>query len=93
MMTPRKITEQVQNEPDQERAGAIPHEESLGEQLIREAREGEAEFAAGWREFMEVMNIQGKPMGAKKLREMLCQAGINPDDNEFSRGIIATREE
>ena len=42
---------------------------------------------------MEELGIQGKPMGAKKLREMLFQADINPDANQFSRGIIATREE
>jgi hypothetical protein len=93
MKPPRKMTEQPHDEPGQEHPIAIPHEESLGEHLIREAQEGQAEFVAGWRQFMEELGIQGKPMGAKKLREMLLQAGINRDDNEFSRGIIAMREE
>ena len=68
-------------------------EESLGEELIRQAREGHADFVAGWGKFMKELGIQGKPIGARKLREMLLQAGINPNDNEFSREIIAMREE
>ncbi|MBI1926354.1 hypothetical protein HYR99_19185 [Candidatus Poribacteria bacterium] len=34
-----------------------------------------------------------KPIGAKKLRELMIADGIKPEDNEFSRGIIAMREE
>ena len=67
--------------------------ESLGEQLLREARAGQAEFVAGWKDFVEELGIQGKPIAAWKLREMLVQEGINPDKNEVSRGIIAMREE
>jgi hypothetical protein len=93
MTTPRRITEQGQDEQDQERPMAEPYEESLGDQLMREAREGQPEFVVGWHQFMQELDIQGKPIGAKRLREMLLQTGINPDHNEFSRGIIATREE
>jgi predicted DNA-binding antitoxin AbrB/MazE fold protein len=71
----------------------VASKESRGERLIREAREGHAQFAAGWRKFMEDLGIQGQPIGAKKLRAMLLEAGINPDENEFSREIIAMREE
>ena len=60
---------------------------------MREAHEGHVEFVAGWRHFMEELKIQGRPIGAKKLRGLLLQQGIKPDDNEFSRGIIAMREE
>jgi hypothetical protein len=67
--------------------------ESRGARLIREAREGHAEVAAGWRRFMETLGIPGQPIGAKKLREMLLDAGINPNANELSREIIAMREE
>jgi hypothetical protein len=94
MATPRKIREQPHGTPPP--AGTEPGpggEESLGEQLIREARDGQVEFVAGWSKFMEELGIHGKPMGAKKLRAMLLQVDINPDDNEFSRGIIAMREE
>ena len=34
-----------------------------------------------------------KPIGAKKLRELMIKDGIKPEDNEASRGIIAMREE
>jgi hypothetical protein len=93
MATPRKIMEQQYGNAAQTGPEPKPNEESLGEQLIREAREGQAEFAAGWSQFMEELGVQGQPIGAKKLRAMLLQAGINPNDNEFSRGIIAMREE
>jgi hypothetical protein len=93
MATPRKIMEQRHDDPPPASTEPAPGEESLGEQLIREAREGHAEFVAGWSKFMEELGVQGMPMGAKKLRETLLQAGINPDENEFSRGIIAMREE
>jgi hypothetical protein len=78
--------------------GATPQqlgsaEEPLGEQLVREAREGHDQFVAGWKKFMEELRIQGQPIGAKKLRDLLLQEGVHPNDNEFSRGIIATREE
>jgi hypothetical protein len=66
---------------------------ALGEQLLREAREGHAEFVAGWNEFMKELGIHGQPVGVKKLREMLLEEGINPESNEFSQGIIAMREE
>ena len=34
-----------------------------------------------------------KPIGAKKLRELMIKDGIKPENNEASRGIIAMREE
>jgi hypothetical protein len=67
--------------------------ESLGDQLLREADEGHAEFAAGFRQFLKELGIKGKPIGAKKLRERLLRSGIDPSKNEFSRAIIAAREE
>jgi len=33
------------------------------------------------------------PIDAKKLREMLLKRGFDPEGNEFSQGIVATREE
>jgi uncharacterized small protein (DUF1192 family) len=68
-------------------------EESLGARLMRESKEGHADFVAGWRAFIEALGIKREPVGAKKLREMLLKAGINPEDNEFSRGTIAMRGE
>jgi DNA/RNA-binding domain of Phe-tRNA-synthetase-like protein len=67
--------------------------ESLGDELIRQADEGHDEVVKEWRKFMKELGIKGKPIGAKKLRERLLRNGINPADNEFSRAIIAAREE
>jgi hypothetical protein len=93
MATPRKITKQQAGNAGPAGNQPNPGEEALGEQLIREARQGHLEFLAGWTQFMNELGIQGKPVGAKKLREMPLPTGINPDDNQFSRGIIAMREE
>jgi hypothetical protein len=93
MAKPRKSNKQQQRHPARDTTEATPSRESLGEQVLREAREGQAEFVAGWEEFMRGLDIQGKPMGARALREKLLPEGLNPEDNEFSRGIIAMREE
>jgi hypothetical protein len=42
---------------------------------------------------MAELGVRGQPIGAQKLRELLRQKGIRPEDNLFSRGIIAMREE
>ena len=68
-------------------------EEALGEELLRVSREEQADFVAGWDKFMEQLGIRCKPIGAKKLRELLLKRGFNPQSNEFSQGIIALREE
>jgi hypothetical protein len=93
MATLRKTTDRPSDDPAATGTERKPDEESLGDQLIREAREGHDDFVAGWSKFMTELGIQGKPIGAKKLREMLLEGGINPDDNAISRGIIAMREE
>lgn len=93
MARPRASIEHRPGDPAHADMEHAPDDISLGEQLIREAREGHAEFVAGWSMFMEELGVQGKPIGAKRLRESLLQAGFNPDGNEFSRGIIAMREE
>ena len=70
-----------------------PNCATRGARLIQEAQGQHAAVVAAWRKFMEELGIQGEPIGAKKLREMLLQQGINPEANEFSREIIAMREE
>ncbi len=46
--------------------------------------------------FARVMREMGieprKLIGARKLQQLMIDQGINPEDNEFSRGIIAMRE-
>ena len=39
------------------------------------------------------MGIQGEPVGAEKVQEMIAACGVKPEDNVFSRGIIEMREE
>jgi hypothetical protein len=65
----------------------------LAEEILRVSREEEAGMLAGWDKFLKQLGIRGKPIGAKKLREMLLQRGFDPQSNEFSQGIIAMREE
>jgi hypothetical protein len=65
----------------------------LAEELLRVSRQEQADLVAGWDKFMKQLGIRGKPIGAKKLREMAIKEGLNPEDNQFSRGIIEMREE
>jgi hypothetical protein len=75
------------------RSGHMSDDESLAEELIRGARKGHGDFVAGWKKFMKQLGIRGKPIGAKKLREMAIREGLDPNSTEFSRGIIEMREE
>jgi hypothetical protein len=93
MAKPRKTSEQPQGAPARGTTEAAPSMTSLGEQLLREARDGQAEFVAGWKRLLEELGIQAKPIGARALRERLQREGIDPARNEFSRAIIAMREE
>jgi hypothetical protein len=64
-----------------------------GARLLREASLNQDRIAAAWAAAMEEMGISGEPVGAEKLREMMIAEGVNPESNEFSRGIIEMREE
>jgi hypothetical protein len=64
-----------------------------GFRMLREARASQAAFAAGLARSFEQMGIRGEPVGAEKVQEMIAAEGIDPNDNEFSRGIIEMREE
>jgi hypothetical protein len=71
-------------------------EESPAERAARTRRESEqahARWVAGWAAALKEMGIEGQPVGAEKLQEMMRASGIKPEDNEFSRGIIEMREE
>src|SRR4051812_44417264 len=42
----------------------------------------------------KALGIEGiEPVGPEKLREMMLADGVDPNGNEFSRGIIEMREE
>jgi hypothetical protein len=71
---------------------------ALADELLRLAREDQAVIEAEWKKFRRFLRQRGirlpaKPIGAKKLREMAIREGLNPESNEFSRGIIEMREE
>jgi hypothetical protein len=64
-----------------------------GARLLREAKANQAALSAGIAKAFAEMGITGEPIGAEKVQEMMRACGVNPDDNEFSRGIIEMREE
>jgi hypothetical protein len=67
--------------------------ESPGARLIRESAESRTHVVAGWKELLQNLGIQGRPMGAKEFRAMLVSQGFDPHNTAFSREIIAMREE
>jgi len=64
-----------------------------GARLLREAEAQRAQTVRAWDNAMAAMGISGRPIGAKVLRQMMIAEGVNPENNEFSRGIIEMREE
>lgn len=58
-----------------------------------EAEVNQAALSAGVAKAFAEMGISGEPIAAEKLQEMIRRCGVKPEDNEFSRGIIAMREE
>ena len=64
-----------------------------GAMLWREASLRQAEISAAAAAAFAEMGISGAPVGPEKLREMMLADGVNPEDNQFSRGIIEMREE
>jgi hypothetical protein len=65
---------------------------TLADELLRVSRMEQADLVAGWEKFIKQLGIRGKPIGAKALRDMLLKRGFDPDNNEFSQGIVAMRE-
>jgi hypothetical protein len=41
----------------------------------------------------EEMGMVGEPIGAEKVQELVTTGGVKPEENLFSQGIIARREE
>ena len=67
---------------------------SLGAELLRRAEESQPALEAAWDELMASWGIRGEPVGVERLREMIRdESGQEPIDNEFSRELIALREE
>lgn len=60
---------------------------------LREAKANQAAISAAVAKAFAEMGITGEPIGAEEVQAMMLACGINPEDNEFSRGIIEMREE
>jgi hypothetical protein len=95
----------TRSNPKQQRRGKRPPKPSkmmsdaeredleLAEEILRVGREEHADLVAGFKKFLKQLGIKGKPIGARKLQEMLLKRGFNPESNEFSQGIVEMREE
>lgn len=70
-----------------------PSKEPRGARLIRDAAEVHAAVVASSAKFLESLGILGEPISVKGLRERMVAEGVHPHGNEFSREIIAMREE
>jgi hypothetical protein len=72
---------------------------ALAEELLRPpSPEEQAAIEAELKKFHKTLRKRGirlpaKPISAQELYEMALREGINPEGNEFSRGIIEMREE
>ncbi len=64
-----------------------------GARLLREARLNQDQIAAAWAAAMKEAGISDEPISAEELQKMFAECGVNPEENEFSRGIIEMREE
>ncbi|HEX5272189.1 MAG TPA: hypothetical protein VFW33_16950 [Gemmataceae bacterium] len=51
------------------------------------------EWIAGVKQWLRDRGYTGEPIGAERLRQMMIEDGVDPNDNSFSRGIIEMREE
>ncbi len=64
-----------------------------GARLWREASLHQDEISAAAKAAFAEMGISGEPISAEELQAMMLADGVNPEDNQFSRGIIEMREE
>ena len=79
------------SDPSREERGAP---ESLGAELLRRAEESQPGLEAAWDELMVRWGVHGQPVGIQRLRAMIQEeCGSKPEDNAFSRELIALREE
>ena len=77
------------NSRDEHRALA-----SLGADLLRRARESQPALEAAWDALLVKWGVHGDPLGIQRLRAMIAdECGTKPEDNAFSRELIALREE
>ncbi|MBC8233667.1 hypothetical protein H8E77_29320 [bacterium] len=61
--------------------------------LLGRSRQNKEKQRQAFAKLFERMGIHGEPIGAENVQKMIAACGIKPEYNEFSRGIIAMREE
>ena len=64
-----------------------------GVQLLHEAQGNQAAISTAIAKAFAEMGITEEPIGAELVQEMMRACGMRPDDNAFSQGIIAMRDE
>ena len=64
-----------------------------GVQLLHEAQRNQAAISTAIAKAFAEMGITAEPIGAELVQEMMRACGMQPDDNAFSQGIVAMREE
>jgi hypothetical protein len=50
-------------------------------------------WGAAWARLLQQAGIQGQPVGAENVQKMVAACGFKPEDNAFSKEILAMREE
>ena len=74
-----------------------PFSESREPELLRLARLNQPAISAAVDKAFKEMGIVGEPIGAENVQKLIAdelrKKGITPEDNYFSRAIIAAREE
>ena len=79
---------------DDSAAGPAPSDPLEGHPLLRQSITDPRELAEFEMQIDQDLGIEGiEPVGSEKLWEMMIADGIDPNDNEFSRGIVEMREE
>lgn len=63
----------------------------MGARLLREAKACQPAITAISERIFREMGIPGEPIGAEKVRQMMLDKGIKPEDNESSQDTIAHR--
>jgi hypothetical protein len=61
--------------------------------MLNEARRNQAALAATAQEVFAALGISSQPVEAEAAQRQMLDEGVRPEENAFSRGISAMREE
>jgi len=64
-----------------------------GARLIREAKASQPAINAAVTRAFKEMGITGEAVSAEEFQKLMAECGVNPEENLFSREILAMREE